>query len=137
MPTSNSLLISDALGLLGVLQETEVMTAEQGAHGLRTLNQVMADWEQDGVDLQYFEQVALPDETPLPDHAIMAAKYYLAIALAPFYAARVPPEFLTLADKYYSRLTRDSISQQLRVSSLRHLPHGRGWESDYDIERGY
>ena len=73
MSISNSQLITEALALIGVLQETETLSAEQGAHGLRKLNALMADWEQDGVDLQYFEQTTLADDTPIPDHAILAA----------------------------------------------------------------
>lgn len=133
MATSNSQLISDALGLLGVVQESETMSAEQGAHGLRTLNQVMADWEQDGVNLQYYTQSTLADDVPIPDHALLAAKYYLAIALAPFYAARVPPEFMTLADKYYSRLRRDAVKANVRPTDLTRLPAGSGWGRIWDI----
>lgn len=112
------------------------MSAEQGANGLRVLNELMADWEQDGIDLQYFEQIALADETPVPDHAILATKYYLAMALAPYYARPVPPEFVALGDKYYSRLVRDAMTEQLRPVSLSHLPVGDGWQTDYDIDRG-
>lgn len=136
MPVSNSQLISDALGLLGVLQETETMSAEQGAHGLRTLNQVMADWEQDGIDLQYYTQSTLADDAPIPDHALMAVRYFLAIALAPFYAAQVPQTFSVLADKYYSRLVRDSVRERLRPVSMSHLPLGEGQGGDYDINSG-
>lgn len=136
MPVSNSQIISDALGLLGVLQETEVMSAEQGAHGLRTLNELMADWEQDGVSLEYFEQSALSDDCPIPSHANLAVKYYLAVALAPFYARQVPPEFSVLADKYYSRLVRDSVRENLRPISMTHLPLGEGQGGDYDITSG-
>lgn len=136
MATSNSQIIQDALGLLGVLQETEVMSAEQGAHGLRVLNELMADWEQDGIDLQFYEQTTLADTTPVPDHAILATKYYLAMALAPYYARPVSPEFVALGDKYYSRLVRDAMTEQLRPVDMSHLPVGEGWSSDYDIDAG-
>jgi hypothetical protein len=130
MSISNSQLISDSLGLLGVLQETEVMTAE---HGLRTLNDLMADWEQDGIDLQYFEQSSLPEDAPIPNHAVMAVKYYLAMALAPFYAKPVPPEFLSIGAEKYARLRRDAVKQYVRPTDLSHLPDGSGWGARYDI----
>lgn len=133
MSISNSQLITEALALIGVIQETEVLSAEQGQHGLRKLNALMADWEQDGVDLQYFEQIALADETPIPDHAILAVTYYLAMALAPTYAARVPPEFVALGDKYYSRLVRDAAKEKIAPTDLRHLTQGEGWGGFYDI----
>lgn len=37
-------LITDALGDIGVLDPIETMTAEQAAHGLRTLNRVIDSW---------------------------------------------------------------------------------------------
>lgn len=37
-------LISDALGDIGVLDPIETMTAEQAAHGLRTLNRIIDSW---------------------------------------------------------------------------------------------
>ena len=136
MATSNFQIIQDALGLLGVLQETEVMSSEQGMHGLRVLNELMADWEQDGIDLQYYEQTSLVDDTPIPSHATVAVKYYLAIALAPFYGRPVPAEFVSIGAEKYARLVRDSVIAQLRPVDLSHLPLGEGWGTDYDITRG-
>lgn len=133
MSISNTQLISDALGLLGVLQETEVMTAEQGMHGLRALNELMADWEQDGIDLQYYVQSSLAEDTPIPAHAVVAVKYYLAMALAPFYARPVPPEFIAIGADKYSRLRRDAVKQYVRPTDLSHLAQGEGWGGRYDI----
>ena len=136
MSISNTQLISDALGLLGVLQETEVMSPEQAQHGLRVLNELMADWEQDGIDLQYFEQSSLAEEAPIPNHAVMAVKYYLAMALAPFYAKPVPPEFLSIGAEKYARLRRDSVKQYVRPTDLTHLHQGEGWGEFVDIMNG-
>ena len=136
MSISNSLLITDALGLIGVLRETETMTAEQGAHGLRVLNHLMADWEQDGIDLQYYEQNSLTNTTPIPDHAIVAVKYFLAFALAPFYSRDVRPEMLALAEKYYARLRRDAMALTVEPTDLSHLAPGSGWSGDFDIVTG-
>lgn len=136
MAISNEQLISDSLGLLGVLQETEVMSAEQGAHGLRALNELMADWEQDGIDLQYYEQTAMADDAPIPPHAVMAVKYYLAMSLAPYYAKQVPPEFLTIGGEKYERLRRDAVKANVKGTDLSHLPMGHGWGRTFDITNG-
>lgn len=136
MSISNSQLVSDSLGLLGVLQETEVMTAEQGTHGLRTLNDLMADWEQDGIDLQYYEQSVLAEDAPIPNHAILAVKYYLAMALAPYYARPVPPEFLSIGAEKYARLRRDAVKQFVGRTDLSHLHQGEGWGEFVDIMNG-
>lgn len=136
MSISNSQLIADSLGLLGVLQETETMTNEQAQHGLRVLNELMADWEQDGIDLQYYEQSSLAEDAPIPNHAVMAVKYYLAMSLAPFYARPVPPEFLSIGGEKYERLRRDAVKAFIAPSDLSHLPQGEGWGSDFDILTG-
>lgn len=136
MSISNSLLITDALGLIGVLRETETMTAEQGAHGLRVLNHLMADWEQDGLGLQYYEQSSLTSDTPIPNHAIVPVKYFLAFALAPFYSRPVSKEMLALADKYYARLRRDAMALTVAPTDLSHLAPGSAATGSYDIVTG-
>lgn len=133
MSISNSQIVSDALRLLGVLEETEIMSPEQGADGLRTLNDLMADWEQDGIELQYYVQTSLAEDTPLPPHAILAVKYYLAMALAPHYSRPVPPEFITIGADKYARLRRDAVKQHVRPTDLSHLSQGEGWNGRYDI----
>lgn len=136
MSISNEQLIADALGLLGVLSEVEGVTAEQGRIGLRALNELMADWEQDGVNLEYFEQSSFADDAPIPDHAILAVKYYLAMALAPYFRVTVSPEFTALGGKYYARLIRDAVKQRMQASDLSHLPFGSGLGGTWDITSG-
>jgi hypothetical protein len=136
MATSTNLLIQDALGLLGVLQETEVMSAEQGMHGLRVLNELMADWQQDGIDLQYYEQTSLAENAPIPDHAALAIKYYLAMALAPFYARPVSAEFMALGARYYNRLVRDAAVAAMRPADMSHMHRGSGVDRTDDVDFG-
>lgn len=136
MATATNLLIQDALGLLGVLAESEPMSAEQGALGLRVLNELMADWQQDGVDLQFYEQTSLADDTPIPDHAALAVKYYLAMALAPYFERQVTPEFVALGNRYYARLVRDAMVAGLYPVSMRHLHRGSGVSRADDVDFG-
>lgn len=136
MAISNENLIRDALGLLGVLSEVEGMTAEQGSIGLRALNELMADWEQDGVNLEWYEQTSFAADAPLPDHAILAVKYYLAMALAPYFRVAVSPEFTALGGKYYARLIRDAVRQRIQPTDVSSLPLGSGFNGTYDISTG-
>lgn len=136
MATGTNQLIQDAHGLLGVLSESEAMSAEQGALGLRVLNELMADWQQDGVDLQYYEQSSLAEDAPIPDHAALAVKYYLAMALAPYYERQVSPEFVALGNRYYARLVRDAMVSELRPADMSHLHRGSGVDRFDDIDFG-
>lgn len=132
---TNAELITGALRLLGVLNEVQTASAEQGASGLLVLNQIMADWEADGVDIQYFEQSDLTANTPVPAHARAAVRYFLAFALAPEYGRSVSQEMLSAGNKFYSRLVRDAVNQAMRESS-RSVSPGEARSQFFDITTG-
>jgi hypothetical protein len=125
MSITNAELIRDALSLITVLGEGMSATAEQSAHALQVLNHLMADWEADGVDLDYFPQTDLSDETPIPDNAVAGVKGFLAAALAPYYGKQLSAEFLSINSKFYARLVRESVRDSL-VESESKLPYGTG-----------
>lgn len=135
MSTTNSQLIRDALGLIGVLAETQSVSAEQAQLGLRVLNELIASWGLDGIDLQYFEQTEPGDETPIPDHSIAAVKHALAISLAPYFGMAVTPEFIEAADRHYSRFIRDVVKDQVQEARMDHLHPGTN-RGPWDITRG-
>lgn len=112
--TTNAEMIRDALGLLTVLGEGQTATAEQLAHGLRTLNTVMADLQESTIDLDYFDQTEASDEVPLPKDALLGVTAMLAAALAPEYGKQIGPEVAGRISRLYNRLLRNSISDQLR-----------------------
>lgn len=136
MPTSNADIIRDALGLIGVLEETETASAEQGEHGLRVLNDTLSDWDADGVDLQWYEQTELAAEPPLPRSSILAVKHYLAMALAPYYGREISPEFRILASQYYARLVRESVAPKMRPTDLSGMTKGEGQTEVFDFTTG-
>ncbi len=130
---TNAEIITGALRLLGVLNEVQTASAEQSASALLVLNDIMADWEQDGIDLQYYAQTSSTAETPIPAHANAAVRYFLAFALAPEYGRQVSQEMYAAGEKFYRRLTRDAVNQVMR-ESVTDLPRGEG-ASYYDIMR--
>lgn len=127
---TNSDFITSALRLIGVLNEVETASPEQGTQGLEALNDLMAHLEQDGLNLNYYEQSDLTADTPLPRFSRPAIKYRLAISLAPEYGRAVTPEMVATADEYYSSLIRQSVSSNLREMDLTELPGSYG-TSDY------
>lgn len=124
------------MGLLGILAESESASAEQGAHGLRALNELMAEWEADGIDLEYYEQTLLGATTPIPDSAILPVKHFLALHLASYYGKSVSPEFVATSDKYYARLVRDVVRDNLatEVDVTAKVPLGEGHGGVWDIQ---
>lgn len=124
MSISHVDLIRDALGLLGVLRETQTPTAEQGAHGMRVLNEMMADWEQDGVDVGFVSATSLADDLSTEDAYIASIKYNLAHMLAPYYGRQTPPVVLERAITYYNRLTRENVKAQIVEADMSHISLG-------------
>lgn len=127
-------LIRDALGLIGVLNEVESPSAEQGVHGLRVLNQMMEMLEEDGVRLQYFAQTLTTDSFPCPAWTEMGVTANLAVKLAPSYGAAISAELADQADKGMQTLLRKTI--RAPVADMSHLPQGEGRYARDDILNG-
>ena len=131
MSITNAELIRDALTLINVLGVGEAAEPEHTEHAIRKLNSLLADWEADGVNLQYYPQTMddLGAECPIPDDSILAVTYYLAFALAPNYGKQVSQEMTSLGATYYGRLTRDSVKSKMKPATLENLPVGEGERS--------
>lgn len=121
MPT-NSKVIEKALRLVGVLQEGETPSAEQGEDGMETMNDLFMEWDGDGIDIGFFPQTDLTADNPIYTDTMLAATYNLALALAAEYRIEPPPTVVIIASKGYSRLLRDSINGQMKEAEMDHLP---------------
>lgn len=80
MPIANITLITDAYRLANIIDGTESPSAEQGAQGLRWLNDMMLNWERDGIKLDqgWWVQTDLQAEAPLSDANLWGVKFNLA-----------------------------------------------------------
>jgi hypothetical protein len=130
---TNSELIRDALGLLGVINESESPSPEQGAHGLRVQNQMMEQWEEDGIKLQYFAQTDITANFPCAPYTEAGVTAHLAIRLAPSYGATVSSELAAQADMGFSTILRKAVNAKLPVSDMSHMPQGEGKALRYNI----
>lgn len=122
--TTNSEVIRDALGLLGVLAESESLSAEQADHGLRVLNDMMADWEIDGIETEYYPQTDVNADFPADD--VACAKYNLAVELAPHYQAPIADAVAVKATMYYQRKVRDAVRDAMLEADTSHISLGTG-----------
>jgi hypothetical protein len=130
---TNIEIIEDAMRAIGVLAETESASANQGALGLRRMNDLLAYWEATGVDLQYPPQSSTTADFPLTVDVVLAVKYNLAAMLCPDYERQVPPIVASLASTSWYTLLRKAASDARVESTLDHLPKGEAWGSGYDI----
>lgn len=112
---TNLELITTAFRKVGMLDENESPSAEQGQVGLRLLNQLLAAWAEDGLAFpSWFPQTALSDTLPLPDWAERAVTAALSIEIASEYDRPVTDALAVVASNSYDALLRKRMNQQLQ-----------------------
>jgi hypothetical protein len=127
-------MITDAYVLSNVLMRGEVPDAEQGSSGLRVLNQMMGQWDRDGIALGWYQVAALADTLPLDFQDEQAVKYNLAVTFAGEEGIEPTPYVSQTARKTFAGLAK---AHRLRVESqLDHLPQPSGQYSTRSIETG-
>lgn len=126
MPITNADLIADALRELTVISEIQTPSAEQYAHALRKLNQVMARALEDGVEIGFYPQTLASDVCPIPDYAELGVTLVLAIACASNYGATVSVELGATAANAWDTILRTSISARMPVGRMLNRPRATG-----------
>lgn len=126
MSLTNIDLIGDALRELAVISEIQTPSAEQGAHALRKLNQMMAEWEESGLKLDYFPQTVTSDTCPIPSYAENGVTCQLAIRLASNYGAQVSMELAASAISGYETICRSLVTLALPVGQMLNRPCAEG-----------
>lgn len=133
-PPTVGKVVSDALGILGVRLAESAITAAEGVDGLFTLNDMMAEWSIDGIDVGYEALDETTDIIYVIPGAIAAIKPNLAVYMAPEYS-RVVSVALAARAKSSKRALRASI--QLKRSQYPDtLPIGSGNERNNFVADG-
>ena len=119
--------INQSLYNLGYLEKGE------SADALRVLNQMMAEWEYSGKDLNWFSQDDLTATMPIPVWAERASVTGLALDLAGEFDV-VPTQSLYMKhDEARQTLTNRLMNTALNPSDMSHLPRGSGhWDISTD-----
>lgn len=126
--------IEDAMREINVISEVDNASAEQGAHGLRKLNQMMESWREDDIEIGWHSQTTTTDTCPIPDWAELGVTTSLALVLAPKYGASVSAELVAVGSTEYKKVLRKSLSELLDNTDMTHLPIGQGhFGTRYDI----
>jgi hypothetical protein len=113
-------MITDALRLVNVLDEIKAPSAEQGVNGLRSMNQLLADWERDGIRLGWHVVASVNDTLPLEAEDERGVKYALACEFAGEYGIEPSAKVQEIADATYARLAKGA--SQTVVADLSGLP---------------
>lgn len=136
--TTNVTIIGDALRLLNVIAEGQSVSAEQGTNSLRTLNQMLEAWTEDGIELGYFAQSLTTDTCPIPAWAERGVTSKLAQALQAVYpASTLVPWVMNDQENGYGMILRKSLIENMKPADMSHMPLGSGHlRGDFDIESG-
>lgn len=113
-------MIADALRLVNIIDEVKAPSAEQTANGLRTMNQLMADWERDGIRIGWNVVASANDTIPLEAADERAVKYNLAVEFAGEYGIEPSAKVQEICDETYARLAKGVL--QNVVADLSGLP---------------
>lgn len=113
-------MITDSLRLANVIDELETPSAEQGSSGLRSLNQLMAQWDGDGIKLGWFTVPTQATVLPIDQQDERAVKYNFANELAGEYGIDPMPGVVRIALNTHAQLgKRYALDVQC---SLEHMP---------------
>lgn len=113
-------MLTDAHRAANIIDENDAPSPEQGVTGLRVLNQMMGQWDGDGIRLGWAVVEAQDDVLPLDFQDERAVKYNLAVELAGEHGIDPPEHVTRIANETYAKLSKRHM---LAVeSSLELLP---------------
>lgn len=132
---TNLQIIADALLDIGVINESETPSAEQGQHALRKLNEMLEAWEEDGLRVGWCEQTDTSADAPLFPYAIRGVTGALSIELAPSYggAASITPALTAKYDIGMATITRKNALRALKPLRMTNMNRAEGGEFGYDV----
>lgn len=123
--------IERALRLLGVVDSEEELTGPRADDGLKALNEMLNRWEANNLPLGFSTQTSTADTIPVPDEALSAVAYNLAVELAPEYQVMPSQVVAGRADATYRALLNDAFV--VTPNDMSHAPGSRGrWNINTD-----
>lgn len=132
MMATNLDVITVAFRKANIVHERETLTSTQSAQGLELLNDMMSDWEEDGIELGFYPQTSLAAIIPAEDKHLRGIKYNLARAVAADYSVDLAAEARRIAELTFARLAK-STTEEIETD-FSHMPLGR--RGSFDIQTG-
>lgn len=115
-------IITEAMRKANILNEKETPSAPQGENGLDLLNDMMSDWEEDGIELGWYPQTSLAGTAPVENQHLRGIKYNLARSMAADYGVDLPMETVRVAELTFDRLAKSTTEDF--TTDFSHMPSG-------------
>lgn len=123
---TNQELIERAMILIGALDSGGTPTSAELSDMLSALNQMMAMWAENDMNLQFPPQDTLGDTYPLQLWTEEPVAYNLAVRAATLFDLPVPPDVAFMANEGASFIAKKLINDALEPADLSHMPAGGG-----------
>ncbi len=125
--TTNVQIINAAYQMIGVVAESQAVSAEQGQIGLDTLNQLMSSLSTEDIDVGYFKQDSTTDDCPIPEWAERGIISKLAQELLAVYpSAQVIPRVTDDDTNGFAVIQRMCMNRKLVSQDTSNLGLGAG-----------
>jgi len=134
MATVNDV-VSTALRLLKVKDAESEITAKEARDGLESLNDMMNEWEEAGLETGFVTLNDVNATLEVPESTLGAIKAKLALYIAPEYEANISPQLMQRARMSFIRL-RDRLDTIQGTEFPATLPVGSGNEEYFHSPNG-
>ena len=124
-------LLKASLVKCGIIDINETPTAEMGVNGLVSLNNLMADWASDGIDIGYYPVVNQDDEVPLAASDLRTVIFNFAIELATDFGVTTSEEVRKIAEETYAGVCKSSRKTFEADMTALPLAEGLGYGSNW------
>jgi hypothetical protein len=124
MPT-NQAIVDRAGQELGYIGKGDALDATDAADALADLNSMMAEWRENGKDLNWFSQDDLTETCPIPDWAERGVISNLAVSLGALFDVMPSQQLMLKADRASDSISRVVFNLNLKQADMTHMPQGR------------
>ena len=124
--------VKRSLRLIQVINPTQQVSASDMQTGIEVLNSMLTRWEADGVTLGWAPSIVPDGELSVPDEAIEAVVYNLALRLCPEYGVEPMPVVVAGAQVGMAALERD-IRAQSPIINYSSGPAPANYATNYNI----
>lgn len=115
-------ILTQSLREIRVIRAMQTMSPDQLQDGIKYLNQMMADWQEDGIEVGWYPVTAGGDVLRIDAKDEAAVMYNLAVKIAGQYGAPLQPSTTAEAGRTFRRLEKSTV--RLVEADLSHIPSG-------------
>lgn len=116
-------MIASSMRLAGIIDATETPADADAQAAIRSLNQMMGQWERDGIRLGWMKVCEFEECLPIQEEDERAVRFNFAIELGVEYGVEALPNVQRIAEDTYAGLTKQYL--QVADLSVEHLPASR------------